>query len=536
MLVIDPFGESFGDHADELVRYRLPERLTAVSDAAGVPQILLSRGESGGVLQIRLRAEWPQLGLNERAAPVAESRFRLLTHSPSSENAQSPWHDSLIAGDILVDRSISLSAVEAAIAKRLGVSGGELVDVEVEASVRGFLPVYPWTASAPGVELCNTLRALLGSEPVPWRRVEEAFLSLALDDFVWRAAEPAAIPAPRSSLIALAHHATPHLFTRQADGWVLRDDPPERLRLNLQVPAVGTHSFGLRWSFSRFLDEQPDPSKHIVDVSVPAPLEAAELVVVNDLPLSAQGVSRIEVEVRTGGPTGRVRHTFLPGQPSAARLRFVRETFEDLALEWRAKITVVTSAGVGVVESPTVKCGLSIRIRPDDLGLTPVRISAEPEVFEHAQAIECVVATRRVTLDARAPEAWLVGRNPPPDVEVIAIPKTGEPVSLGRLPLASELNVSPATLGVGETVSVPLRLSSAVPPVAYVAVQVEGGPWRTLDEGASIEWPVRRTSRLSPPRLRYRTRHVAKASNGSTSPMAESAWREAEGAAVAVEI
>ena len=60
----------------------------------------------------------------------------------------------------------------------------------------------------------------------------------------------------------------------------------------LAETASGAEKFGIK------------VTKHIVDVSVPAPLEAAELVIVNDLPLSAQGVSHIEVEVRTGGPTG----------------------------------------------------------------------------------------------------------------------------------------------------------------------------------------------------------------------------------------
>jgi hypothetical protein len=95
--------------------------------------------------------------------------------------------------------------------------------------------------------------------------------------------------------------------------------------------------------------------------------------------------------------------------------------------------------------------------------------------------------------------------------------------------------ISASTIGAGEIFDVTLRRAPDLAErVAYLAVQVEGRRWRTLDPGVEITVPVRRDSRLKPPRLRYRTRHVPRRADGATSPIVESTLRDASGAVVTV--
>ncbi|MDR4492895.1 MAG: hypothetical protein AB7U75_22450 [Hyphomicrobiaceae bacterium] len=536
MLVFDAGQDGFADHADPQRRYRLPTALRPHVGDDGRPSVLLSRGDAGGTLQIRLETDRLVLGPNERPAPIAESRFRLVMKTGGAEEAGA-WRTSAVLAQTLVDRSVSLNAVEAAIARRLGAAGSELVDVEVEATVHGFAPTHPWAASVFGSRLRDALSPLLGRDPVPWSRVEDAFFGLGADLFTWRALEPGAIPPPPEALRALARHAAPHLLQSDASGWSLRGDTPSKLTISLAVPVAASRTFGLRWSFSDFLASQPDLSRHLIDVKVPAPFEAAEIVIGNDTPLAPAGISALEIEVRTGGPTGSVRHTFLPGAPSATRLRYVRETFDESALSWRAKVTVVTASGTAIIETGFRNCEQSIQVRAEDLGLTPLRFFAEPEVFEHAESVECAVGSRKIKLTASAPEAWAVGRTPPATVEVSAAAPGGTSVALGAFPVDGGLIISASMLGVGEVMPVRLSVNTQHRArAAYVAVQPEGGPWRTLEAGAPLDWPVRRASLLVPPRLRYKTRHVPKTPDGRTQPIVESLVRDAEGETVEVKI
>ena len=537
MLVLDQDGDVFADHSDLGIRYRLPTGLKPVSHGEGLPQVLISRGEDGGVLQVRLTAEWPDLAPGERAVPFAGSRFRLAMRTPGGGVDAGAWRSSPVTGDILVDRSVSLEPSEAAIARRLGTMGGELVDVEVELAIRGLSPTYPWTAYALGGGLLQTLRALVGSEPVTWTEIEGAFLGLGPDTFTWRASEPGALPPPDSAKAALARHAAPYLLDQTPDGWSLRAEAPERLAFSLSAPVSRSRNVGLRWSLSEFLAAQLDPSKHLVDISVPAPFEATEVIVANDVPLAAQGVRRIEVEIETGGPSGRLRHVFLPGATSAARLAFVRETFEELSLRWKASVTVMTARGPAIVENPSRPAGLSIQIDSKALGLVPVRLRAEPELFDHLASVECVVGTRRVPLTAAAREAWLVGRKPPATAEVFGKDHAGATVSLGVLSLGDGLSIDGSILGLGEPVRMSFSVSDAMwAGLAYLAVQWESGGWRTLEPGSTLSCNVRRESRLRPPTLRYRTCFVRRGADGSTRPLVESEWRSASGESVEVEV
>ena len=536
MLILGRTGDRYGDDASPAIGYRLPVALRPLDGADGVPEAVLSRGENGGLLRLRLGAAWPPMGPDDRPVPFESGRFRLILRTPAAIET-GEWRDTPIAGDTVVERSVSLTPAEAAIARHLGQRSGGLVDVEVELSIRGAAPTFPWLVSAPAEALRTRIAALLGGSPAAWDAVEAAFLGLAGDTFTWHPLAPGAIRPPLDrALAAIARGAAATLLESTPAGWVVKDGGPARLDVNLQVAATGHERIGYRWSFSEFLAARPDPSPFLIDVAAPAPFAAAEVSIVNDVPLAETGVRSIAIEIRTGGPTGIVRHEFLPGRPSAARRRFVRETAEDLRLEWGGRCTVVTANGPAVVPIEFRRCDQLIEITPAEMKIAVLRFAAEPSTFDHAASFEIAIGARTLSLTRGTPEAWAVGRQAPASGAVTAVLASGERVALGALPIGpAGMLISASTIGVGEISDVTLRPAPDLADrAAYLAVQVEGRRWRTLDAGTEISVPVRRDSRLKPPRLRYRTRHVPRRADGVTSPIVESILRDASGAVVTV--
>jgi len=537
MLVLTGSPDSFPDHSDPAVRYRVPTGLAPAAGPDGTPQVTLSRGEGSGLFQLRLVPVWPALAAGERPVSFSAGRFRLLMTTPAATE-HGEWRPTPVAGDAVVDRAVSLSAAEAAMARRLGASGGEVVEIEVELELTGFAPTYSWLVECDGELLRRSLAALLGETPAAWDKVEAAFLGLSRDLFAWHPLSPAALPPPTdAALRAIAHHARPFLLEAVAGGWQVRGSAPARLALSLAVPRLSSMTIGMRWSFSAFLAAQPDPKRHVIDIAIPAPLQAATLLVVNDVPLAAGGIERIDVEVRTGGPSGSVHCTFLPGQPAASRLSFVRETYQDLDLSWRARLTVATVHGPTVVETPPAKSGLTVELSSANVGVIPLHFHAEPEVFAYAASLEIAVGSRTLALTQANPDAWAVGRTPPATCPVVAVTQSGQRTALGDFAIDGGLTIGPAALGAGEPASVVFRPPANLPDrAAYLALQIENGPWRSLDSGATLEWHVRRGSRLDPLAVRYRTRHVPRLASGATAPIAESAWKTAASASVEVEL
>jgi hypothetical protein len=538
MLVLSNVGDVFRDDQDAAIRYRLPVGLRPLPGEDGTPQAVLSRSQDGGLLHLRLGAVWPEFAANERAVFFDEGRFRLLLQTPTAKET-GQWRNTPVAGDAVVDRGVTLSPVEAAIARRLGERTGDLVDVEVELSVRGVAPSFPWLVSVPAETLRARIAALLGPVPATWDAVEAAFLGLGEETFTWYPLAPGAIRPPRDeALVAIARHVAPILLTTSDDKWALGEGGPARIDVSLNVPYVDFRRFGFRWSFSEFLASQTDIGRHLVDINEPGPFAAADISIVNDLPLAPGGIRSIAVEVRTGGPSGLLRHEFLPGQPAAARLRFVRETFETLQLQWAARITLMTAAGPAVESCDFRPCGQLLEINAATIGLKPLRFVAEGNIFDHATALEIKIGARTLTLTRASPQAWAVGRQPPPAAPVMAVLASGERHSLGTVPLASTgMTIGSGILGLGEMAPVLLRPPADIDRrAAYLAVQVDGQGWRTIHPGSDVEITVRRISRLQAPRLRYRTRHVPRDSSGTTRVMAESGWRDASGDTITVEL
>lgn len=533
MLVLARSGDIYPDDVDGTRRHRLPLALAPVTTSDGRAQVALTRSTDGGSLQLKLGPVWPTLASNERGVVFASGRFRLILRTAGAGES-GDWHEASL-GESLVERSISLTPLEAAIARRVAERG--LVDVEVELELRGNSPTFPWLASVPARTLRPRLEAVLGPAPASWELVERAMLGLSSDTFVWYSLEPRALPPPRdAALLALARHLRGSLFVPEAQGWLCADLGATRLDVSLQVPRQGSERVGYRWSFSDFLAAQPDPSRYILDVTTPPPFAAADITLVNDLPLANDGIRSIEVEVRTGGPSGVLRHEFRPGAASSARLRFVRESFEEPRIRWTTRTTLLTAAGPTIVESQARDSGQSIELSSASLNLVALRVSAEPEVFEHVSALEVRLGARTIRLTASAREAWVVGRVAPASAPVQAVLSSGERRALAELPVArGGVLIGLDALGVAADTTVvlepPPQLGSRI---VYLAVQVADRGWRTMDAGKALLVRTRRADHFTPPQLRYRTRSVGRGADGSTSVMKESVWRDTSGDTVAV--
>jgi hypothetical protein len=537
MLLLSRSGDWYPDDEMPSVRYRLPTNLFPLPAADGTPQATLTRSPDGGVLQIRLGAVWPSFRERDRPVPFDGGRFRLLLQTPVARES-GEWHPTTVMGDLLVDRSVSLSPTELAIAQHLGAQSGDVVDVEVELTFRGLAPGLPWMVSVPTEIVRARVSALLGSAPASGEAVDAAFLGLPEEIFAWYPLEAGAIRPPRdAALIEIARHMAPLLLESTESGWVMGSGGPSRIDVNLRVARVRTEQAGFRWSFSEFLASAPS-GQHLVDVSVPAPFVAGEISVVNDLPLAPSGVSSLAVDVRTGGPTGLLHHEFRPGQPGAVRLRYVRETQDAPPIEWKARLTVMTAGGPVIQETEFRRSGPLIEANSVTLGITALRFFAEPDVFDHVQKLSVGIGARTLTLTRLSPEAWAAGRRPPPTVVVSALLESGQTHPLGSLPIGARgLTIGVGLLGVGETGAVVL-----MPPpdqarrLAYLAVQVEGQSWHTIDPETNLTAQVRRHNRFLPSPLRYRTRSVARGADGGTTVMAESPWRDAAGEAVSIQV
>jgi hypothetical protein len=246
----------------------------------------------------------------------------------------------------------------------------------------------------------------------------------------------------------------------------------------------------------------------------------------------------VRIEVRTGGPSGLRHHEFLPGQPASARLPFVRETFDAADVQWRARYTVSTANGPVVDGTDFRPAGPTIEISRDTLGLSVLRFAAEPEVFDRVAAIEVGVGARTLKLTRSAAESWAVGRRPPATVRVAIVTSEGDRRELGDYAIGPlGLRLDPAALGIGEMMTAFLSAPSDLENrAAYLAVQADDGPWRTLDRDGRHAVLARRNGRWEPPRVKYRTRHVPRDEAGVTSPIAESEWREGAGETIVVEI
>lgn len=538
----------FADDADPVLRWRLPSALEPLKGADGVPQVMLALGPDGGVLQLRLGVVWALDGdPARRPAPIESARCRLCLAGPSPEAGA--WRPAIGGNDTTLTRALSLGPVEAAIARRLlsngdsGAAAAEAVLLEFECLVAGRTRALPWLVRVPSAPLRERLAAALGDVPATRQTIEAAFLSLDPGLFEWLPQAVDALPPPRDeALTALAAQAVGLLFVPTGDtapgaetSFSLAPAGAASVAFDLRVPRAIRLTHRLRWSMSDFLAGVADRARHLVSLSAPAPFEAATLTLANDLPLAAQGLQQLDVEVRSGGPSGLLAHRFGLGEPSVARLPYVRAGADAGPLQWRVRYTVASGAAPVVGQTDFVAVpGTLVALDAQSVGLRVLRFGGAGELFSHLQAIEIPLGSRTLRLTGPEPTNWAVGRTPPASVTPVAVLASGERRPLEAAPLGADgLWLDGSAIGLGE--SAELRIEA--PPdlaarAAYLAVQVEGQAWRTLDAGAAIRLRVRRTSRLQAPTLRYRTRHVPRGADGATRPIAESDWRAASGEAL----
>lgn len=534
MLVLTSGPDGFVDDQDPALRYRLPTGLAPVEDHQGRASVALTTDTDGGILALRLAARWPTLAEHERHVPLAGGRVRVVVRGTTGAGAG--WADVHPHGGLLVDRHLSLGAVDADLLRDALLDGAAAVDVEVRLDIRGRTPSWPWLVRAHGPSLAQALGALVGSAPATWPDIVDAFHALGADGLTWTPTEPGPIPPPTGPDLALALAAAARgtLLDRDDSGWVLRPEPPTQLDLSLSVPTVTTRAVPLSWSFSEFLATVADPDQHVRDTTVVQPLSATDLSVINEVPLAPDGIRRIDLDVETGGPSGTVSCSFTPDGPDAQRLRFVRITAAEMHLRWRARTTVDVSGRPVVLQAAPRPTGLLLRLRSEDLGLQAVRLYAEPAVFEAVAAVAVTIGTRTVRLDADRSMAWVVGRSAPPTASVVVIDPDGREYDYGAVPVVQGTAAITAALlelrSRGPVVLEPADWSG----LAYLAVQVEPGGWSTVPPDGTLVHQVTRSHRQADPRVRFRTRHVPVSADGATSPMVESPWQDGAGSRLAV--
>ena len=521
MLVLKAINGAYPDDRDLTLSYRLPTGLSPLPGIDNLPQAFFARSLQGGLMHLQLGLIWPELEINERQILFSAGRFRFQLKTPNSLNHGS-WQPIAITRNILAVCNLLFNPTEAAIAHQLSNQGENLVDVEVELTFQGFTPTYPWLVNTETSTLKPLLASLLGSASVTWKAIETAFQELPSHAFTWHPLIPGTLPPPADEVsLLLAQQLGPLLFASDTQGWSLQEEVPPRLSTSLQIPRLQTQTMGLQWSWSNFLANQPDPSRHLIDIKVNAPFESTDLYLVNDLPLHPNGLMSLTVEIQTGGPTGQLHHEFRPNEPGAARLTFIRETFEELNLRWRAKAAVMTSQGPTVIQTDWRQTNPIIELTPTSVGLHPLKFTVDPVVFEYISKLNVQIGRRLITLTSDHSEAWAIGRSVPATVEISTLQADGTKGNLGAVPITSHgLNLGLAELGVGAVVPIILR-----PPAdlnhraAYLAVQIDQGPWHTVEPDTELTWSARQKTHVHPPEITYRTRYVPRSPSGQTQVM-----------------
>ncbi len=534
MLVLVDDDGGFPDDEDPTRRYRAPTGLVPVVPPGRPPDVALVTDPDGGVLTLRLMAAWPALAAHERRVPLADGRVRVVTRGLGVDGVGA-WGPAHLGSGLLVDRRLSLTPADAHVLRNSLRAGASAVDVEVEVGIRGRTPSLPWVVRASGPGMADALRALVLDAAVTWSRLVDAFAALGGDMLTLHPLEAGAITPPADTTFAmiLAASARDTLVSRTDQGWIIRSDPPPEVDLSLAVPTLAVRTSRLQWSFSTFLVSADDPTAHVTDVISSQPLHATDLHVINEAPLAPDGIRRIDLDVTTRGPTGNLSCHFAPGEPDAARLRFVGVAGRDDGLTWRTRTTVDVDGRPVVLQGDPRPTGLLLRITPKSLGLDPVLVSVEESVLATVASVRVTLGTRTLLLDATRHGAWVIGRKSPATANIVLVDTDGTSHDLGEVPvLDGSVTVTATLAGIGIPATV--RLAPADwGGVAYLAIQVEGAGWRTVEAGGGLSWQVRRRHRAAPPSVRYRTRHVPRV-DGVTLPMLASDWRDAVGPDVTV--
>ncbi|PSN19929.1 hypothetical protein C7271_04730, partial [filamentous cyanobacterium CCP5] len=195
MLVLKPIDGVYPDDLDSALKYHLPTGLVPLPGADGVPQAVIARSPEGGLMHLKLKSIWPDMGPNDRRILFAEGRFRLQLKIPgASESGR--WQTFSVGRETLAECNLAFNPTEAAIARHLGSQGENLVDVEVELTYRGYSPTYPWRISADAATLQSLLVELLADMPASWAAIQTAFWELPANLFTWQPLEAGALPPP----------------------------------------------------------------------------------------------------------------------------------------------------------------------------------------------------------------------------------------------------------------------------------------------------------------------------------------------------
>lgn len=513
-----PLGDGFfllPDHADAQCLWLVSTRLALMDSVSGTPGLAIvryrSQGASGALLSLRLGLASPppalaaalgQGGKTIRPAPLAAMTARLRLRSPTGgdDDQTTPWLPGR-GDDARVDFGMTLSPTEAELFSRLLALTPPPLDVEATVVHRGVVGAMPAIGRVATARLATALQLSVPPEGAPAEVLAAAVSELLSADpslFVLeRTDRDHGAFDPAAARLELATRLLPSLAV--ADGEASAAASPRLRLLPAIVLAAETHVSltSARPSETRLAATFPlgaylaglSPERRAAlvgsepDIDV---LDTLSVVARAGLPLTSEGVRRVDVGLRYRAASGRLEQpclTLTPGQP-VARLDVTRNRFLPTPLERRVTAVVAGPDVPRIIQLPYVPSGPVITVDEATLGLRTVDVSAESGLFTRASRLLVVLRVgpsgapvAQGELSAGAPQRTFVLPDVGADAAVYAQVTAFPPPTLGDAP-PRVLSDGPCPralhVGLAELVSAPVTVTVTPPPsgYSYVAVTV----------------------------------------------------------------
>jgi hypothetical protein len=504
------------DHADSETLWLVSTRLALMDSAAGTPGLAVvryrSQGASGALLSLRLGlAQLPaalaaalgQGGKSIRPAPLAAMTARLRLRSPTGgdDEQTTPWLPGR-GDDARLDFGVSLSPTEAELFSRLLALNPPPLDVEATVVHRGLVGAMPAVARVATARLAQALQLSVPAEGAPAEVLAAVVSELLAADptlFVLERTDRDRGPFdPAAARLELATRLLPSLAVQDAEvsaaaipRWrllptivlaaethvSLTSARPTETRLAATFP-LGAYLAGLSPERrAALVGSEPD-----IDV-----LDTLSLVARAGLPLSSDGVRRIDVGLRYRAASGRLEQpclTLTPGQP-VARLDVTRNRFLPTPIERRVTAVVAGPEVPRLIQLPYAPTGPVVTVDEVTLGLRTVDVSAERGLFARVSRLVVVLRVgpagapaAQGELSEAAPQRTFVLPDVGADATLYAQVTAYPPAALGDAsprvlsdgPCPRALHVSLAELVSASPLSV--TVSPVASGYAYLAVTV----------------------------------------------------------------
>ncbi|HUX86763.1 MAG TPA: hypothetical protein VMW65_07150, partial [Chloroflexota bacterium] len=407
----------FPDHQDQHLLYFLPPGLRIAMNAAGEPDFFLMRYHGdfaqaeGGLLRVTLNfaavsdaslAAAHAAGWTVRAVGFSAGQFRLRLRSlvEGKDDVLGEWRPLALASEQLIVPAVGLTSHEVELLHPLLESGQSSVEVDVDLRYHGMIRGQSWLATAQTVALKRVLAVLLPAQPALADQIVAAFQSLPspLDGLVhWQPLESGAAEPPRDAMLAeIAMRSLATLFNRQPSqspfdpqGYQLvpiGGNDPATSSWDLSTARQEERSDALTWSVTDLYQRLASPEerqKFFPTVSQVSPFAQVTIHVVNQLPLDARFLRKVQVAVRYPGVSGLPEYhtSTFDGQSQVDRFSVtypsLTTTFQ-LAIQITATLAPRGGTGWPVIlkRDWTPVAGLLVDVGRKEVGIEFVRVEA----------------------------------------------------------------------------------------------------------------------------------------------------------------